>query len=250
MKSYLIHLIRHGASAGNLQGRYIGKTDSPLAMESVKTLAELKQKYEYPTADAYYCSTHARCRDTLKILYPGETPLGVDGLEECDFGDWEGKTASQLQKTDPAFAKWMAGGEQASPPNGEGGAAFMYRVCSAFEKLVEGLIRSHTYTSVLVIPGGVMMTILSAYGLPKAPFYDWMCEPGFGYSLRITPSLWMRGMVAEVYETLPRQGDGPAQADHTVIDLAREAADRAYGKHEEESHEESPQGDPGEASME
>ena len=46
MKSYLIHLIRHGASAGNLQGRYIGKTDSPLAMESVKTLAELKQKYE------------------------------------------------------------------------------------------------------------------------------------------------------------------------------------------------------------
>ena len=27
-------------------------------------------------------------------------------------------------------------------------------------------------------------------------------------------------MVAEVYETLPRQGDGPAQADHTVIDLA------------------------------
>ena len=171
-------------------------------------------------------------------------------MEECDFGDWEGKTASQLQKTDPAFAKWMAGGEQASPPNGEGGAAFMYRVCSAFEKLVEGLIRSHTYTSVLVIPGGVMMTILSAYGLPKAPFYDWMCEPGFGYSLRITPSLWMRGMVAEVYETLPRQGDGPAQADHTVIDLAREAADRAYGKHEEESHEESPQGDPGEASQE
>ena len=101
-----------------------------------------------------------------------------------------------------------------------------------------------------MIPGGVMMTILSAYGLPKAPFYDWMCEPGFGYSLRITPSLWMRGMVAEVYETLPRQGDGPAQADHTVIDLAREAADRAYGKHEEESHEESPQGGPGEASQE
>ncbi len=123
MKSYLIHLIRHGASAGNLQGRYIGQNRFPPGHESVKTLAELKQKYEYPTADAYYCSTHARCRDTLKILYPGETPLGVDGLEECDFGDWEGKTASQLQKTDPAFAKWMAGGEQASPPNGEGGAA-------------------------------------------------------------------------------------------------------------------------------
>ena len=36
MKSYLIHLIRHGASAGNCRGRYIGRTDSPLAMESVQ----------------------------------------------------------------------------------------------------------------------------------------------------------------------------------------------------------------------
>lgn len=48
MKSYLIHLIRHGASAGNLQGQYIGRTDSPLAMETVKKLAELKSSYEYP----------------------------------------------------------------------------------------------------------------------------------------------------------------------------------------------------------
>ena len=237
MKSYLIHLIRHGASAGNLQGRYIGRTDSPLAMESVKNLAELKSKYEYPKAEAFYCSPSIRCRDTLKILYPAETPVDLPGMEECDFGDWEGKTASELQKTDPEFAKWMAGGPQVSPPNGEDGGAFMYRVCAAFEKHVENLIRNHTYTSVMVLPGGVMMTLLSAYGLPKAPFYDWICEPGCGYSLRITPSLWMRGMVAEVYETLPRSGDEPAPIDHSMIDLAREAADRAYGKSEEDNSE-------------
>ncbi len=234
MKSYLIHLIRHGASAGNLQGQYIGRTDSPLAMETVKKLAELKSRYEYPPADAFYTSPSTRCRDTLTILYPGEKQVDVPGMEECDFGDWEGKTASELQKSDPAFAQWMAGGPQVSPPNGEDGAVFMHRVCAAFEKLVEDLIRTHTYRSVLVIPGGVMMTLLSAYGLPKAPFYDWMCEPGCGYSLRITPSLWMRGMVAEVYETLPRSGEEPAPMDHTVIDLAREAADRAYGKHDAE----------------
>lgn len=233
MKSYVIHLIRHGASAGNLQGKYIGRTDSPLAMATVKALAELKNKYEYPQADAFYCSPSTRCRDTLTILYPGKPQTDVPGMEECDFGDWEDKTASELEKSDPAFASWVAGGPQVSPPNGEDGAVFMHRVCAAFEKLVEDLIRSHTYTSVLVIPGGVMMTILSAYGLPKAPFYDWMCEPGCGYSLRITPGLWMRGMVAEVFETLPRSGDKPAPVDHTVIDLAREAANRAYGKKED-----------------
>ena len=76
------------------------------------------------------------------------------------------------------------------------------------------------------------MTILSAYGLPKAGFYDWMTGNGCGYSLRITPGLWMRSMVAEVYGTLPAgekadEGDGKL-----VINLAREAADRAYGKKE------------------
>jgi alpha-ribazole phosphatase len=233
MKSYRIHLIRHGACAGNLQGRYIGSTDSPLAMESVQALAQLKGQYEYPTAKAYYCSTHSRCRDTLKILYPQESPINVPGLEESDFGQWENKTAAQLQQEDPAFAAWMAGGEAVSPPGGENGAVFMHRVCEAFERLVENLIRSETDSAVLVVPGGVMMTILSAYGLPKAPFYDWMCEPGCGYSLRIMPSLWMRGMVAEVYETLPRNGEKPAPIDHTVVDLAREAADRAYGRNDD-----------------
>ena len=43
----------------------------------------------------------------------------------------------------------------------------------------------------------------------------------------------MRSHVAEVFETLPRGGEGESP-DHLVVDLAREAADRAYGKREEE----------------
>ena len=36
MKSYTIHLIRHGIAEGNLLGQYIGRTDSPLADEGRK----------------------------------------------------------------------------------------------------------------------------------------------------------------------------------------------------------------------
>lgn len=46
MKSYTIHLIRHGISQGNLLGQYIGVTDSPLSKEGkeqLKQLAEQKQ---------------------------------------------------------------------------------------------------------------------------------------------------------------------------------------------------------------
>ena len=47
--------------------------------------------------------------------------------------------------------------------------------------------------------------------------------------MRITPSLWMRSMVMEVYQTLP-QGEEGQRPDHLVVDIAREAAGRAWGE--------------------
>ncbi len=227
MKSYTIHLIRHGVTQGNLLGQYIGSTDSPLAPQGAEHLRELRVKHDYPTAQAYYTSPLTRCVQTMKILYPHVQPVVIEGFRECDFGDWEGKTAQELEEN-PDFARWVENGTSATPPNGESGAVFMQRVCFAFEKLVEDMMRSGTTSAVVVAHGGTIMTILSAYGIPKANFYDWMVENGCGYSLRITPGLWMRSMVAEVFATIPAQQE--ETADHTVIDLAREAANRAYGK--------------------
>lgn len=227
MKSYVIHLIRHAPCEGNLEGRYIGRTESPLAMEGVKALVELKKKYAYPKARAFFASPSTRCVDTLKILYPEAEPEVILEMAECDFGDWENRTAEEL-KSDERFAAWMENGSRAAPPNGESGNVFMQRVCSGFEMLVQNLMAKGETEAVLVTHGGVIMTILSAYGLPRANFYDWMCDGGCGYSVRITPGLWMRSMVMEVFAMLP-QGEQGEQPDHLVIDLAREAADRAFG---------------------
>lgn len=228
MKSYVIHLIRNMACEGNLEGRYIGRTESPLAMQSIKKLLELKQQYQYPEAVGFYASPSTRCVDTLKILYPQAEPQVILEMAECDFGDWENKTAEDL-KDDPIFSTWMEQGSQAAPPNGESGIVFMQRVLSGFETLVQNMMITGETSAVLVTHGGVIMSILSAYGLPKANFYDWMCEEGCGYSLRITPGLWMRSMVAEVYSVLP-VGEQGEQPDHLVVDIAREAADRAFGE--------------------
>ncbi len=238
MQSYTIHLIRHGVTEGNLLGQYIGSTDLPLAREGIDRLRKLAERGGYPTAQAYYCSPLLRCRETLSLLYPGVEPTVIDGFRECDFGQWEGKTAKQLAEEDPHFLEWMESGSQATPPGGETGAVFMHRVCEAFERLVEDMLRSRTTSAVIVTHGGVIMTILSAYGLPKAGFYDWITENGCGYSLRITPGLWMRSMVAEVFAKLPAGEIPEADDGKLVINLAREAADRAYGKKQEEQKEE------------
>ena len=180
MKSYTIHLIRHGITEGNLLGQYIGRTDSPLAAEGIRALQKLKEQYEYPEAQAYYCSPMRRCIDTLRILYPEAEPVLVDGFRECDFGDWEGKTAKQLAEEDPSFLQWMESSHSVAPPNGESTGVLVQRTCAAFENLVEELMRSGTTSAVVVAHGGTLMSILSAYGLPRASFYDWMTENGCG----------------------------------------------------------------------
>lgn len=232
MKSYVIHLIRHGLTQGNLLGQYVGRTDLPLAPEGTAQLRELKEQNIYPAAQVYYTSPLKRCVETLHLIYPEAQPIVINDFRECDFGDWEGKTAEELKK-DPVFTRWMEDGSKAAPPNGESGAMFMYRVCAAFEKLVEGMMRSGTTSAVIVAHGGTIMSILSAYGLPRANFYDWMMDNGCGYSLRITPGLWMRSMVAEVYAMIPPSARQVSGDQKLVIDLAREAADRAFGKKEE-----------------
>ena len=114
MQSYTIHLIRHGVTEGNLLGQYIGSTDLPLAREGIDRLRKLAERGGYPTAQAYYCSPLLRCRETLSLLYPGVEPTVIDGFRECDFGQWEGKTAKQLAEEDPHFLEWMESGSQAT----------------------------------------------------------------------------------------------------------------------------------------
>ena len=231
MKSYTIHLIRHGISQGNLLGQYIGVTDSPLSKEGKEQLKQLAEQNSYPYAQAYYTSPLSRCVDSLKLIYPNAEPIVVEGFKECNFGKWEGKSAKDLEH-DPDFIQWMESGSTMSPPGGEDGGHFMQRVCMEFETFVERMMRTGETSAVLMVHGGTIMSILSAYGLPRAPLYDWMVEPGHGYSLRITPGLWMRSMVAEVYDTIPPR-EQQQNREHTVIDYAREAANRAFGDKEE-----------------
>lgn len=233
MRSYVIHLIRHGICEGNLEGRYVGRTQSPLAEEGLKDLLRLKAKGKFPEAEKYYASPCVRCVDTLKVLYPTADPEVVFELAECDFGDWENKKAEELMQ-DPAFLRWMNGEKGAAPPNGESSAVFMQRVCAGFEMLVKNMMVEGTGSAVLVTHGGVIMTLLAAYGLPRARMTDWMCENGEGYSVRIDPMLWSRGMAAEVFQKLPVLPETGAAREYSFLDIAREAASRAYPDPKEE----------------
>ena len=90
MKSYVIHILRAMPSQGALEGRYVGRAQSPLPMGAVAELAGIKREYEYPKWELYCASPAVSCVDTLKILYPEAEPevvLELAELEKEGVGD-------------------------------------------------------------------------------------------------------------------------------------------------------------------
>lgn len=226
MKTYQIHLIRHGIIDGNLKGQYIGSTDCSLCETGIERLKKLRERFVYPSAAAYLISPMKRCRETLEILYPGVNALEIDAFRECCFGDFEGLSAAELRKNKD-FSEWIAGGGVDAPPGGESGEHFAARVCEGFEMVVNGLIKTGTTGTVIVAHAGTIMTILARYGLPRASMSDWIMDAGCGYSVRIHPQLWSSGRVMEVYSMLPAEICSDDSEEGSLLNAGREAAARA-----------------------
>lgn len=202
MKTCKIHLIRHGQTEANARGLYIGsRTDLPLSGAGVKRLLEMKQQFAYPEATRFYTSPMTRCKQTMKVLYPDAVPTVVDGLRECNFGEWDGQSVTAL-KNDEGFQKWLTG-QQAEIPGGEAAEEFQQRVMAAFEETVWDLLKSDDKEAVICTHGGVIMMLMAAYAFPQAPMHEWAAEDGAGFTLLITPSLWMREPVAEAIASIP-----------------------------------------------
>ena len=202
MKSYVIHLIRHGAIDETLSGKYIGTTDPPLSDKGKMALKKLAFSHTYPQPPVVFSSPLRRCTQTCAVLFPERKPLVIANLSECNFGEWEGKTAEELKDSED-FQKWLAGDNSVKPPRGESNADFVRRVCKIFESIVEGLMKTGSTECAVVTHGGVIMTLLAVYGLPQAKPFEWAMENGCGYSVRVTPMLWQRGKVTEVFSRVP-----------------------------------------------
>lgn len=98
-----LFMIRHGATAGNLEKRYVGRTDEGLTEQAVFFLQEeaLKLREISGNVAAIITSPMKRCLETAEILFPEKLYEHVPriqkaGLSECDFGTFEYKNYLEL----------------------------------------------------------------------------------------------------------------------------------------------------------
>lgn len=89
MKGYRISVIRHGRTAANDKGIYIGRTDFPLSDKGAAELAGKMDEFRYPNVARVYSSPLRRCTETAEILFPDVQIQTVDNLIEMDFGTFE-----------------------------------------------------------------------------------------------------------------------------------------------------------------
>ena len=204
MKTFKLHLIRHGLTRGNLEGLYVGSgTDLPLCEEGRAQLDALRGRYAYPQVGTVFCSPLQRAVQTAELLFPSaEKKLLVPDLREMDFGAYEGRPVKELVK-DPDFARWMDPSGGYTPPGAESAADFYRRCGQALLRLVEYLLKAGVPEAACVTHGGVIMNMLAQKALPQRRPEDWMADPGCGYTVRCDAAMWMRDGLVEAVDVLP-----------------------------------------------
>ncbi|MGI5893274.1 MAG: histidine phosphatase family protein [Candidatus Merdivicinus sp.] len=177
--------IRHGKTAGNLRGAYIGRTDEPLCAEGIEQLKQNFAKKMYPPCDGkLLVSPLKRCVETAKILFGGVEAETVPDFQETDFGDFEGKSYAELNGN-PAYQRWIDSGGTIPFPGGEAPEDFRNRCVRAFAEQMKKIPDGQTV--VIVCHGGTIMAILDAFSFPHRGFYEWQVRNGEGFCGRYEP---------------------------------------------------------------
>ncbi|MDD3279515.1 MAG: histidine phosphatase family protein [Lachnospiraceae bacterium] len=184
-----IQMIRHGRTYGNSIGRYIGTTNEPLMEGEAARLSA----YEPEAVQCVFASPMLRCKETARILFPDQKPELLDDFRECDFGDFENKNYQELSGNEQ-YQTWIDSGGTIGFPGGESQTAFQSRCKKAFDEMIF-MCMERGYDSVaMVVHGGTIMSIMEAYGIPKAGYFKWQVKNGEGYKVRMQPELWHTGI--------------------------------------------------------
>ncbi len=122
-KGTLVSLFRHGQSEANVEGRWQGRTDSPLTAlgrEQVKAASAVA-----PPLQSLFTSPLGRTVETASILggVLGVSPVDDEGLIEMAFGRWENMTTDEAVSSDPELYEQIFT-EGLDMPRGRDGESF------------------------------------------------------------------------------------------------------------------------------
>ncbi len=93
-------LVRHGITQHNIEGRYTGHTDAPLAELGERQAAAVGKYLAREKLNVILSSDLQRARDTARAIacYHNLPVLEDPDLREINLGEWEGQSIKQIQE--------------------------------------------------------------------------------------------------------------------------------------------------------
>ncbi len=123
-----------------------------------------------------------RVRQTADILFDDVKVNIISRFTEIDFGDFEGKSAKELTKSDPRYQEWIDSGGELPFPNGESHEQLIART---LQGLWDVIAQSEDGdTAVIFCHGGTVMAAMSA--ISDVGFYEADVENLGGYAIKLT----------------------------------------------------------------
>lgn len=171
--------IRHGKTKGNLEGRYIGRTDEALCEIGIEAI----KGNNYPKAEYVFASPMKRCVETAKLIYKDVNPYIIEEFKEIDFGDFEGKNYEELNGNED-YQRFIDSGGKTTFPNAESQEDFIKRVMTGFDKMCGLLKKDNIKKAAVVVHGGTIMAILSS--IFEGEYFDYQIKNGEIYRCSIT----------------------------------------------------------------
>jgi probable phosphoglycerate mutase len=145
-------IVRHGVTQHSVERRFSGsggRFDPPLIPQGVaQAEAAAAEVATRGGGDVLVCSPMLRTRETAAIVgaRTGLSPVVVDGLQEGDFGEWDGFTFAEVMTRWPdEMADWLASPEVA-PPGGES----LVQVAARVGRALDEVLAAHAGRRILV----------------------------------------------------------------------------------------------------
>lgn len=156
-------LVRHGETADNVAGRFLGRSDPDLT-DRGRAQARLLSPRVTALLDAVVVTSPARRAVATAEELGLTTPASDGGFREIDFGDWEGLTQGEVAERDPDGFAAFARGDIDAFPGGESVQAVAERTVSA--------LHTHDAPTLLVVTHATVVRILvtALLGLPVARY--------------------------------------------------------------------------------
>lgn len=191
MRMMRLYLIRHGATKGNNEKRYVGRTDETLTDEAAAKLQEYaRQNHELLCGvETVMVSPMKRCRQTADILFPDRLQIVIEDFRECDFGEFEYRNFQELDGH-PAYQQFIDSLGKSGFPGGEDREVFQKRCVAGFESVMQELLKSgEMKETAFVVHGGTIMALLDRYSIPHKDYYGWQVSNGKGFVTEVVRDL-------------------------------------------------------------